>query len=246
MSPIRSSAAAGSSHALGDNRFAKTVSEVSATRTEGRKTALSGVIATTATMAATPTIGNYLVVMLSSNNAGVVPTCSYSGVSGTLVNSNLTTGICAGVYYIPVSSVSSGTTLNIAAASGPTIIGYSVTEVSGVYAASPVDVSGTAVGSCSSSSSLTVLGAGGGHTYIGSRCFAFVSLAGAQTDAGAFNSTDMTSGTTWGNYAAADDILGRTFGPATSYSAAGGIIALFGTATARNGVGIYVSFRPAA
>ena len=247
MSPIRSASAAGSNHALGDNRFAKTVTEVTATRTQIRKTVTAGSATTTITMAATPTIGNYLVVCVAVNSVVFPITCTYSGVSGSSFATDFTTGLFVTTFYIPVSSTSSGTTLNIGYPAGPTVVGCSVTEISGVYAASPVDVGSSSHGVVSSSAPLNFMNRGG-HTNIGSRGFAFMVVDGAQTDGGYLNFLDMPVVGSFGNYSNSCSILCRVIGPSPSYAGAlaGQFPFYFGTATSRNGVGCYVSFRPAA
>ena len=81
MSPIRGSVAAGSSHALGDARFAKTVTEVAAQRKEVRWTTSITTPGTNVTLAQTPVAGNLLVVMVSNNNALASPTVTYGGTT---------------------------------------------------------------------------------------------------------------------------------------------------------------------
>lgn len=247
MSPIRSSAAAGSSHALGDNRFAKVVSEVTAQRLEGRKTALSGAVNTTATLNQTPTAGNHLIVFLSSNSSSVTPACSYGGDAGTQITGSQTTGICGYAFYIPLTSAniaSGGTTLNITSASGPTVIGYSVAELSGVYAASPVDTANVSVGSWSSSNSASCTDT---HTTIGALRLVFVTLSGSQTSSGFLGGAgDYTLLGTWGSFAATNDIYAMASNGAIRYTATGTLTEGFVSATARNGVMAVISFRPAA
>jgi len=248
MSPIRSSVAAGSSHALGDARFAKAVTEVTAQHKEQRWTTSITTPGTNVTLNQTPVAGNLLVVMVSSNNALASPTITYGGTTATQITGNLTTGICGYLFYIALTSgniASGGTTLNVIWSAG-TAVAASITEVSGVYAASPVDQSATAIGSWNSSNlpSVTV-----GHTTIGAIGFMFTTMAGAQTSILFVNTSgpsDWNYGTSWGNHTAACDVYGYSLTTPTGFTTTPRFTEFLNSATARNGVAIGVSFRPAA
>ena len=248
MSPIRSSVAAGSSHALGDARFAKAVTEVTAQRKEQRWTTSITTPGTNVTLNQTPVAGNMLVIMVSSNNALASPTITYGGTTATQITGNLTTGICGYLFYIALTSgniASGGTTLNVIWSAG-TAVAASITEVSGVYAASPVDQFATAIGSWNNSNppSVTV-----GHTTIGAIGFMFTTMAGAQTSLSflfSAPSSDWTFGSTWGNHTAACDVYGVSLITPTGFTTKPTLNELLNSATARNGVAIGVSFRPAA
>ena len=247
MSPIRSSVAAGSSHALGDARFAKAVTEVTAQRKEQRWTTSITTPGTNVTLNQTPVAGNLLVIMVSSNNALASPTITYGGTTATQITGNLTTGICGYLFYIALTSgniASGGTTLNVIWSAG-TAVAASITEVSGVYAASPVDQSATAIGSWSSASYPSVVVS---HTTVGAIGFMFTTMVGAQTKAGFLYSgaSDWTGGTTWGNHTAACDVYGYSLTTPKGFTTTPTFSELLGSATARNGVAIGVSFRPAA
>ena len=250
MSPIRSSVAAGSSHALGDARFAKAVTEVTAQRKEQRWTTSITTPGTNVTLNQTPVAGNLLVIMVSSNNALASPTITYGGTTATQITGNLTTGICGYLFYIALTSgniASGGTTLNVIWSAG-TVAAASITEVSGVYAASPVDTSVSYIGSWNSSSPAQVLGGGDAcHTTLGAYGIGFVTLVGAQTNGGVLNSTDMASnGGLWGSYTAAADIVAFAWQSGQHFTYRGALNYGLSGATARNGVSCWVSFRPAA
>ena len=248
MSPIRSSVAAGSSHALGDARFAKAVTEVTAQRKEQRWTTSITAPGTNVTLNQTPVAGNLLVIMVSSNNAVASPTITYGGTTATQITGNLTTGICGYLFYIALTSgniASGGTTLNVIWSAG-TAAAASITEVSGVYAASPVDQFATAIGSWNNQigPSVTV-----GHTTIGAIGFMFTTMAGAQTSNGFFNASgasDWAGGAVWGNHTASCDVYGYSLTTPKGFTTTPTYGELLGSATARNGVAIGVSFRPAA
>lgn len=247
MSPIRGSVAAGSSHALGDARFAKTVTEVAAQRKEVRWTTSITTPGTNVTLAQTPVAGNHLVVMVSNNNALASPTVTYGGTTATQITGNLTTGICGYLFYVPLTSsnvASGGTTLNVTWSAG-TAAAASITEVSGVYAASPIDVAYTSIGSWNSSNGVFIA-PNSPHTYVGALTIGYMTLGGAQTFLLETNTSDMTFSATWGNFTAACDIYARSYNNGPRYTSAGNIQWLLGSATARNGVTCYVSFRPAA
>jgi hypothetical protein len=250
MSPIRSSAAAGSSHAFGDNRFAKTVTEVTAQRKNGRYTTNIASPGTNVTLNQTPVAENLLVIMVSSQSALATATVTYGGTTATQITGNLVTGICGYLFYIPLTSAniaSGGTTMNIVWSTAGTSAGYSVTEVSGVYAARPVDLGFSAFGgslAALSSYYLTNVSATN-HTYLGGYSLGFITSSGS-TAWTLFGTGDMTGKGSWGTVAAANDVISFSFSNWATFTNGTSSIVPVIPGTTRNGVGIYVSFRPAA
>jgi len=247
MSPIRGSVAAGSSHGLGDARFAKAVTEVTAQRKEVRWTTSITTPGTNVTLTQTPVAGNLLVVMVSNNNALASPTVTYGGTTATQITGNLTTGICGYLFYVPLTSgnvASGGTTLNVTWSAG-TVAAASITEVSGAYAASPIDTTNTAIGSWSSGNGIS-MSSSPAKTVVGALAIGFASLAGSQSFLLDSNTTDLSFSATWGSFTAAGNIYARSYNNGLKFTPSGSLSWALGSATARNGVSCWVAFRPAA
>jgi len=139
---------------------------------------------------------------------------------------------------------SGGTTLNVTWSAG-TVAAASITEVSGAYAASPIDTSATAIGSYSSGAG-PIIGTSPHHTTLGALGIGFLTLAGAQSFLLESNTTDMSFSATWGSFTAAGNIYARSYNNGLKFTSSGSLSWALGSATARNGVSCYVAFRPAA
>ena len=247
MSPIRSSLAAGSSHALGDARFAKVVTEVTAQRKEQRWTTSITTPGTNVTLNQTPVAGNVLVVMVSNVNALATPTVTYGGTTATQFTGYFSTGICGYVFYIVLTSgnvAAGGTTLNVTWSAG-TAAAVSITEISGVNTANPVDNGWIYVGTYNNTTLPTTTV---GHSFIGAIGFMFTTFNGAQTNGGYSSSgySDWSTSSSWGNHTAAADIFSIAFTKSIGFTAQPSISEILTLATTRNGIVIGISFRPAA